>query len=103
VFTLRWSHEARKQYDSLREAARRQKSGRNAGVFKAVHKCVTILPQNPKHPGLNTHKYSSIQGPAGQDIFEAYAQNRTPGAYRVFWYYGPSKDEITVLAITPHP
>jgi hypothetical protein len=36
-------------------------------------------------------------------IFEAYAQHKTPGAYRVFWCYGPGKQEITIIAITPHP
>jgi hypothetical protein len=36
-------------------------------------------------------------------VFEAYAQNKTPGAYRVFWCYGPEQGEITVIAITPHP
>ena len=36
-------------------------------------------------------------------VFEAYAQHRTPGAYRVFWCYGPGPGEITILAITPHP
>jgi hypothetical protein len=38
-------------------------------------------------------------------VFEAYAQNRTPGAYRIFWCYGPDKDkgDITITAITPHP
>ncbi len=26
-----------------------------------------------------------------------------PAAYRVFFYYGPKRGEITVFAITPHP
>ena len=39
----------------------------------------------------------------GQPVFEAYAQNRTPGAYRVFWCYGPAAGDITIIAITPHP
>jgi hypothetical protein len=68
-----------------------------------VTKCLGYLQLNPRHPGLNTHKYSDMRGPNGEDVFEAYAQNRTPGAYRVFWYYGPDNREITVLAITPHP
>ena len=38
-----------------------------------------------------------------EDVFEAYAENNTPGAYRIFWYYGPGKNQITILAITPHP
>jgi hypothetical protein len=36
-------------------------------------------------------------------MFEAYAQNDTPGAYRIMWCYGPGKGEITIVAITPHP
>lgn len=71
--------------------------------LKAVRKCLGFLETNPRHPGLNTHKYDSLAGPRGEDVFEAYAQNRTPGAYRVFWYYGPKPDCITILAITPHP
>jgi hypothetical protein len=39
----------------------------------------------------------------GEDIFEAYAENNTPGAYRIFWVYGLGKDVITIVAITAHP
>lgn len=39
----------------------------------------------------------------GEEIFEAYIENKTPGAYRIFWYYGPDNNQITVVAITPHP
>lgn len=56
-----------------------------------------------RHPSLRTHKYHGETGPHGQEVFEAYAQNRTPGAYRVFWCYGPTSKKITILAITPHP
>ncbi|MSQ48358.1 MAG: hypothetical protein EXR78_08265 [Deltaproteobacteria bacterium] len=63
------------------------------------------LEQNPRHPGLNTHEYDGIPNPYdnNQKVFEAYAQNKTPGAYRIFWCYGPGKQQITILAITPHP
>ncbi|MFM8454857.1 MAG: hypothetical protein ACKOAD_07900 [Gammaproteobacteria bacterium] len=71
--------------------------------LKAVRKTLGYLETNPRHPSLNTHKYSSIKGPNGEEIFEAYAENNTPGAYRIFWYYGPNKDEITILTISPHP
>ena len=37
-----------------------------------------------------------------QKMFEAYVQNRTPSAYRVFWCYGPGQREITVIAVAPH-
>ena len=71
--------------------------------LKAVRKALAYLQTNPRHPSLNTHKYTAITGPHGEEIFEAYAQNQTPAAYRIFWYYGPNKKEITVVAITKHP
>jgi hypothetical protein len=71
--------------------------------LKAVRKALALLENNPRHPGLNTHKYSSLTAITGEDVFEAYAENNTPGAYRIFWHYGPGKNVITVIAITPHP
>jgi hypothetical protein len=71
--------------------------------LKAVRKALGYLETNPRHPSLNTHKYSLLVGPNGEEIFEAYAENNTPVAYRIFWYYGPQKKEITILAITEHP
>lgn len=71
--------------------------------LKAVRKALALLETNPRHPGLNTHKFSSLEGPGGEAVFEAYAENKTPAAWRVFWYYGPDKKQITILAITPHP
>jgi hypothetical protein len=71
--------------------------------LKAVKKTLAFLEMNPRHPGLNTHKYHSLTGPRGEEIFEAYAETNTPAAYRIFWYYGPDKREITIIAITSHP
>ena len=71
--------------------------------FKAVRKCLGYLEINPRHPGLNTHKYISIAGYYEEDVFEAYAENNTPGAFRIFWHYGPQKNRITIIAITQHP
>ncbi len=70
---------------------------------KAVHKALAFLESNPRHPDLKTHKFTAMIGPNGEDVFEAYAENNTPGAYRIFWMYGPAKDVITVLAVTAHP
>jgi hypothetical protein len=81
-----------------------------AGVLKQVRKVLGYLETNPRHPLLNTHKYDSLSGPNGEEVFEAYAQNDAPGAYRVFFMYGPDRKEgkkrvpgLTVIAITPHP
>ncbi len=71
--------------------------------LNAVRKSLGYLENNPKHPSLNTHEYNSLTRQFGIKIFEAYAENKTPEAYRIFWHYGPDKSEITIIAITPHP
>lgn len=88
-----------------RVAQGKTKASKQEGLFKQVVKTLQFLAQNPKHPSLHTHEYSSIDNPfyPSQKVFEAYAQNNTPGAYRVFWCYGPEKGDITIIAITPHP
>lgn len=71
--------------------------------LKAVRKCFGFMETNLRHPSLKTHKYYSLEGPHGEPVFESYAQDKTPGAYRIFWYYGPGKGEITIVTIVPHP
>jgi hypothetical protein len=71
--------------------------------LRAVRKALGYLETNPRHSGLNTHKYFSLKGENGEEIFEAYAENQTPAAYRIFWHYGPGKNIITIVAITAHP
>jgi hypothetical protein len=71
--------------------------------YNAVKKAIRFLSENPRHKSLKTHEFTSLSGPKGEKIFEAYAEQSTPAAYRIFWYYGPSKNQITIIAITPHP
>lgn len=61
------------------------------------------MQTNLRHPGLHTHKNNSYVRELGEEVFEAYVENHTPGAYRVFWHYGPGQGVITILAITPYP
>jgi hypothetical protein len=74
-----------------------------ARVWKAVRKTLALMETNIRHPGLRTHKFDGQKGPQGQDVFEAYAQKRTPGAYRIFWCYAVEPRTIIILLIVPHP
>lgn len=96
-FTIYLADEAQKQFEELESNTALVKR------FKAVRKAIGLLQNNPRHPSLNTHKYDAMIGGDGEEIFEAYAENKTPQAYRIFWHYGPDKSEITIIAITPHP
>src|SRR5436309_2320391 len=112
-FAVIWQSAARRIFDelwadaqaSLEKRAGKGKSTKAEGLFKQVQKCIDLLAANPRHPGLQTHEFLSLTNPHDPDakVFEAYAQNRTPGAYRVFWCYGPGARQITIIAITPHP
>jgi hypothetical protein len=80
------------------------------GLYRQVCKTLAFLETDVRHPSLRTHSFSSLEGPNGAKVWEAYVQNRTSCAYRIFFCYGPDVVEngrriavITILAITPHP
>lgn len=70
---------------------------------RKVLRCLGLIEKNPRYPGLNSHRYEDYDEVHGEKIWESYVENRTPGAFRVFWHYGPVDGEITIVAITPHP
>jgi hypothetical protein len=120
-FRLCWTSEATETFQRLQSAAERAaanrgkaseasgksktKSSKQEELFKQVAEGIRQLAADPRHKSLDTHEYDSLKHPFDPKgkVFEAYAQNRTPGAYRIFWCYGPSRGEITIVAITPHP
>jgi hypothetical protein len=90
--------------DEASEQLKRLRANKGlAKRYKAVKKTLLFLSRNPRHPGLSTHEFTTLKGPRGEKVFEAYAEQSTPAAYRIFWYYGPEENQITVVAITPHP
>jgi hypothetical protein len=115
TFRIFYAEQAQKEYDAIiataksafdkRKANGTKKSSKCEGLAKQIKKTVDLLSQDPRHHGLATHKYDEIANPyfSKKPVFEAYAQNKTPGAYRVFWCYGPEKNDVTIIAITPHP
>lgn len=100
---IKFTPKADEQYSALENAP-------SKAIFLQVRKALSYLEIDPRHPGLNTHEFTSLAGANGEKMFEAYAQNNTPGAYRIFWHYGPDEAKgkgrtpvITIVAITPHP
>ncbi len=71
---------------------------------KAVEKALRFLASDPRHPSLNTHEWQGDKCPHGDKLWEAYAENNTPAAHRIFFCY-PTAEQgmIYVVAITPHP
>ena len=105
-YELRYTKSAYKQFLDVQK--------KNATKHRKVVKCLRKLADDPKQSGLSSHKYGSMKGPNGEDVWESYVENDTSAAWRVFWCYGLDEEAgeepdltiakvITVVAITPHP
>lgn len=96
-FSLSFTPTAKANIKELKESSHLVKR------FKAVSKALRFLQENPRHPSLQTHEFSSLEGPNDEKVFEAYAEQDTPAAYRIFFFYGHHKGEIVIVAVTTHP
>ncbi len=115
AFDANWTELADAKFKELQEQAvkahenrsksPKKKKSKVEGLFAQLQKTISLLLDNPRHPGLNTHRFVGKPHPyvLKETVFEAYVQNNTPGAYRVFWCYGPNKGELTIIEISPHP
>jgi hypothetical protein len=99
LFELRWTPEATRQYNDLKA------DPSHSDELKKIQRALGYLQINLRHPSLNAHQFHSLPNPYDPKgkVFEAYAESRTPEAFRVFWCYGPQRNQITIIAITPHP
>lgn len=89
-FTLLYAAEAQRVIRDLATKAQ------CADKLKKVRKALRLLQEmGPTYPGLNSHRYSSVKGPNGEEVWESYVENRTPSAWRIWWIYGPPEDTIT--------
>ena len=103
---LEWTARAKGEFERLESRAQtKKKNSKQAGLFRQLVKTLKLLRDHPRHPGLCTHQFWNFEHPTSSNgnVFESYVQNRTPGAYRIFWCYGPGRQDITLIAITPHP
>ena len=61
------------------------------------------LSQNPQHPGLHSHEIPPLSRRYGMKVWQSYLENKTSSAIRMYWVYGPEKQDITVIGLEPHP
>ena len=71
--------------------------------FKRLLKTFELLSNDPFHNSLHSHEIISLSEKYGIKVFESYVENNTPRAMRIFWSYGPDKNQITLTAIELHP
>ena len=100
-YKLRFAKQAAGMLDAL-EADPGQRAR-----LKKVRKALGQLELDPRYPGLHSHQYESFPVDRDVKVWDSYVENRTPGAWRIFWQYGPYEPGgvrvITILQIGAHP
>ncbi|WP_031509442.1 hypothetical protein [Streptomyces megasporus] len=105
MYQLRFSDDADRTLTELEEGGKA-----TASKLKKVRKALAHLQHDPRYPGLHSHQYESFPGHSDVKVWDSYVENRTPGAWRIYWRYGPNEKNdlneeipvITVLVIGPH-
>lgn len=94
-----WRLEFTKEADAQRKAIEEG----NPQKYKKVGRALGLLEQNPKHPSLETHRFTSLSGPNGEDLWVAYVENAITHAYRILWCYKQGERGVIVVAyVGPH-
>lgn len=78
-------------------------SKKNALLFKKWGKALKLLSENPRHPSLKTHDIEALSDRYGERVWQSYLENKTSGAMRMYWVYGPDDQSITIIGLEPHP
>ncbi len=95
AFEVEITETAASRIDDLRKRDQRR--------HKKVVKTLGFLEQDPHHPGLASHRYETLDSRHGEKVWESYVENRTPSAWRLWWFFGPGEGKITVVDVGPHP
>ena len=78
-------------------------SKRDIQLYTKLGKALYLLSVNLRHPRLHSHDIPPLTARYGCKVWEAYIENNTPAAGRLFWIYDPGKSQITVIGLEPHP
>ena len=90
-------------WDELREKVAKKVANKNEiRLYNKLGKALYHLSIDPFYPALSTHEIPEMSKRYGEKVWQSYLENNTPGAGRIYWSYGPGKNEITVTGLEPH-
>jgi len=96
--------EVKNYWDELRKKYHDETATKNEqSIYKKWFKALKLLSENPRHPSLKTHDIDPLTKRYGRKVWQSYLENKNSRAMRMYWFYGPDKDEITIIGLDPHP
>jgi len=72
-------------------------------LYKKWGKAMGHLAVDPRYNGRQSHEIEVLSKRYGMKVWQSYLENNTSGAGRLYWVYGPGKQDITVIGLEPHP
>lgn len=72
-------------------------------VFKKWGSALKKSSEDPFYPALHTHEIPQLTKRYKIKVWQSYLENKTSGAMRMYWVYGPDKKDITIIGLEPHP
>ena len=91
-------------WTELSEKSKRELlSPKERELYKKWRKALRLLSQNPLYPSLQTHEIEALTKRYGQKVWQSYLENNVSRAMRMYWVYGPDRQDITVIGLEPHP
>lgn len=96
--------EMKQLWDDL---VRKNKSGEatkdEQQLYKKWGSAMKKLSANPMYPGLKSHEIEELSKRYGIRVWQSYLENKKSKAKRMYWVYGPDKEDITIIGLEPHP
>ena len=74
-----------------------------AELYNKWGNAMAKLMADPFYPGLETHEIPQLSKRYGVKVWQSYLENKKSKARRMYWIYGPDKNEITIIGLEPHP
>ena len=76
---------------------------KDAELSKKWGSALKKLAMDPFYPSLKSHEIEPLSKRYGMKVWQSYLENKKSGARRMFWVYGPDKNDITIIGLEPHP
>ena len=78
-------------------------SKKELSLYNKWGKALRLLSQDPSYPSLHTHDIEPLTKRYGIKVWQSYLENNTSRAMRMYWVYGPDRQDITIIGLEPHP
>lgn len=72
-------------------------------LYKKWGNALKKLSEDPMYPSLRSHEIEDLSRRYGMKAWQSYLENKKSGARRMYWVYGPDRQEITIIGLEPHP